>query len=499
MREKRHYILYFTLCLISTLFASNAFAIESEESRQEANADFNLREGNKAFSVGDYNTALRHYLVFTRFAENDKSGKFDRKLMSTYMQVGNVYNYFKNSPTALSFFQKGLAISQRLRDKKQQMMFITNELSCYTELGQLDKAENCNEKMFRLKQDGSSSFAYIYNKGYIEELREHWSKAKQCFIQSMDTIRKYHLDDYWAYPYSELYKVYEHEGNYAEALDCLSKYEQFAKRTKGKSTYLLENCYRGYISVYRKLGDNRNVLIYQDKYIRLQDSLMNVGDFLKTTGEYQVDNERDNENTISDLNTTVATQRIVLVLALVILVLLICIIYIVYHSRQTLRENNIVLYHQNQELMAIDRERKNVSTNKNEATDDNDNKQADLSESDANKDLVDRIRRVMETTDAFCDPQFSLQTLATMVESNTNYVSRAINSLGQNFRTFINEYRIREARLRLADQDNYGKMTIQAIAESVGFKSLSSFGTAFKKFTGMTPASFQRMALQDKS
>ena len=95
---------------------------------------------------------------------------------------------------------------------------------------------------------------------------------------------------------------------------------------------------------------------------------------------------------------------------------------------------------------------------------------------------------------SWCDPEFSLNRLAEIAESNTKYVSQAINEhTGKNFRSFINEYRIREARRRLLDTENFGNVTIQYLAESVGFMSTSAFNMAFKKFTGMTPSLYQKL------
>lgn len=488
---KFKYLLLLTVMLTGLLPAG---AIESEESKRESQAEYNLREANDAFNVSDYNTALAHYLIFIRFAEADKSGKYDKQLMCAYNPTGNIYIFFKNFPIALTNFQKGLNLSRKFGDKKWQSIFLMNELSCYTETGQLDKAYKCNEQVIKLVKDPTTMFSYVFNKGYINELRGNWKDARKYLEQSMDTINKYKLEDLKAYPYSELYKVYAHDDDYANALRCLGLFERFAKPAKRRSAFLLEECYRGYISVYRKMGDNRNVLIYQDKYIRLQDSLMNVNKFLETSGKYQADNEHDNAITITGLNTTVSKQRIVLVLGAIILILLAVIIYMVYRYSKKLYESNRALYQRNQELMTIDKQRKDEAAAKTNSSD-----TESIVPTDNDKELIVRIRNVMESGNVYCDTDFSLQTLARLVDSNTNYVSHAINTLGQNFRSFINEYRIREARLRLADDENYGQQTIQAIAESVGFKSASSFGIAFKKFTGMTPAAFQKMAKEEKS
>lgn len=40
---------------------------------------------------------------------------------------------------------------------------------------------------------------------------------------------------------------------------------------------------------------------------------------------------------------------------------------------------------------------------------------------------------------------------------------------------------------------HYGGLTIEAIGQSLGFKSRTNFTAIFKRFTGMTPAAYQRM------
>ena len=53
---------------------------------------------------------------------------------------------------------------------------------------------------------------------------------------------------------------------------------------------------------------------------------------------------------------------------------------------------------------------------------------------------------------------------------------------------------IKEACKRMGDIEHYGNYTIEAISESVGFKSRSTFVTSFKRITGLTPSQYQRLA-----
>jgi len=52
-------------------------------------------------------------------------------------------------------------------------------------------------------------------------------------------------------------------------------------------------------------------------------------------------------------------------------------------------------------------------------------------------------------------------------------------------------YRVEEAK-RIIREDREAKLTVEDIAEQVGYNSKSSFNTVFKKQTGRTPSEFRR-------
>jgi AraC-like DNA-binding protein len=55
----------------------------------------------------------------------------------------------------------------------------------------------------------------------------------------------------------------------------------------------------------------------------------------------------------------------------------------------------------------------------------------------------------------------------------------------------VNAFRIEEAK-RLLHQEEFKNQTIASIAFEVGFNSISSFNTAFKKATGETPMAYRQ-------
>lgn len=111
---------------------------------------------------------------------------------------------------------------------------------------------------------------------------------------------------------------------------------------------------------------------------------------------------------------------------------------------------------------------------------------------DMRNKLLDAIIDIMENTTEFCNYDFSLLRLSTLVGSNSKYVSMVINdNFQKSFKTYVNEYRIHLACLRMSDTENYGSFTLNAIAESVGFKSYSAFVDVFKKTVGITPSLYK--------
>lgn len=114
--------------------------------------------------------------------------------------------------------------------------------------------------------------------------------------------------------------------------------------------------------------------------------------------------------------------------------------------------------------------------------------------------LLDGIRRVMEETDEYCQPEFTVATLAKLIDSNERYVSMVVNDhFGKSFTEVLNDYRIKKACERLTTNNaKYAQLTIAAIGQSVGYKSQTTFVKQFRKCTGLTPSVYQKFVAEDR-
>jgi len=107
--------------------------------------------------------------------------------------------------------------------------------------------------------------------------------------------------------------------------------------------------------------------------------------------------------------------------------------------------------------------------------------------------LKESLINLMEKDHLYQDPELSILDVARKLKVPRHHVTQILNEkMGKNFYTFINEYRIQDAKARLKDPTN-DNLTVLAIGYDAGFNSKSSFNTLFKKFVGMTPSEYRAL------
>lgn len=185
----------------------------------------------------------------------------------------------------------------------------------------------------------------------------------------------------------------------------------------------------------------------------------------------------------------------------VILVVGILLIYI-YRQKRLLDKSYTDLYSVTASYVAsLDQNRRNRQY-ENVSDDESESASTRRNPLDAERQrkLASAIEAVMENADEYCNPEFSLDRMAELVGSNSRYVSQVINgTYHKNFSTFVNEYRVRLACLRMADTSIWSSYTLHGLGESVGFKSYTTFVSVFRKTTGLTPKLYKDKAAAAKN
>ena len=109
--------------------------------------------------------------------------------------------------------------------------------------------------------------------------------------------------------------------------------------------------------------------------------------------------------------------------------------------------------------------------------------------------IIGKLKKVMAEKELFRNPNLKVSDLAREIKVTGHQLSQILNdNIRKNFTLFVNEYRINEACKILSENTN---LTIDAVADEVGFNSKSTFFATFKKIKGLTPSTYQQANTPD--
>ncbi|WP_442265804.1 helix-turn-helix domain-containing protein [Tenacibaculum sp. ZS6-P6] len=115
--------------------------------------------------------------------------------------------------------------------------------------------------------------------------------------------------------------------------------------------------------------------------------------------------------------------------------------------------------------------------------------EVEINETD--KVLFNHIEQMIISKNIYKNPDLTIIDIANLTNKHPKKISTVINEVSnKNFKTFINGFRINEAKdiLKNVNSNDY---SIEGISLEVGFKSKSAFYDAFRKETGTTPTKFK--------
>ena len=480
------YIATFLACL---LFVSAAATPAERADSLYARAARKYRSGAPA-------DAMDSLFLMIKIAGNPSAGVSPESLSGAYLMLGNIYLAYGDNINAAKYYGEGLALTA---DTLQRVKFNYNLSLTYCHMGQEGKARHFHRRLLEL--DAPEQPLWLYDKVAIEALIE---KTFGSHTRSVELFRRaVFLADslglpavtYAAAPISEIVEYYNGVNELDSLYYWLSRYEKVAS---GSHPHIVADCQRSFLKYYIKRGEREMALDYIDRYLLSMDSLVNYRRFLRVSSKQELERAAAADAQIRSLEFTVSKQKFMM---FAILVALVC-AALVWAVVKKMRRNTRQLFARNRELAILEEEITRGSgggadrgpADETAAT----GGAAGASDGSRSSQWDDLMRRVnLQVSDPrnFCDPDFSINTLASLCDSNSRYVSQAINeTTGDNFRALVNGHRIREARRRLTSDPGFADLTIQSVGESVGFRSASNFINAFKKVTGMTPSLYQRMS-----
>ena len=229
---------------------------------------------------------------------------------------------------------------------------------------------------------------------------------------------------------------------------------------------------------FEKSGDKARTVDYRLKEYEAKDQLINRSGTLSLEGSKALYSEEKLRHEIVTQAARTRTYKIIFWISLTFLIILSVLLVLLYRKFRQLNESRSIIVRNDMEYFRP--EAKSSSSDVEIMT-----------EPDITSALFDRITTVVRESEEIYDEEFNTGRLAELVGEKTGAVSSAITAVtGETTSQFLARTRIREACRRINDRVNYGDYTIEAIGQSVGYRSRSHFGAVFKKIVGMTPSEY---------
>lgn len=471
-------------------------------------------KGDACYKAGRYDEAMAYY---SEGQEKAREEDDDDLYYACMGNIANIYSVTGDYQRALHYYLQCYHAAQKNGNIELQWVNASNIVGAYCMAGDAKRARAYFHLQMQIpvKDLTRKRYYFLNNQAYIAMAGKQFSLADYYHKALLKYVRDKRLPVmYEVAEYIELGKIRLMTGKPREAAGYLIQARDSMMKQDNKDQ--LVTAYELLSKAYGKLGMNDSAEFYRNRYLALSDSIFNKAQFNVAGNKLFNFENRESRRQIDSL-----TMRnvVLLVTAAVFLVMVIALtlFYIALRRKnKSLVQAQRMLIAKNEELVKSERQSKRFLEQYVESIDGtqaspagiaspakDDAAAADAGQAERNdigldkqqqSRLLNRITTILDDVEVISQPDFSLASLADRAGSNIKYVSWVINeAYGKNFKTLLNERRIREACRRLSDSEHYGNVTIQAIYEGVGFNYAASFIQAFKKVTGMTPSVYQRL------
>ena len=481
------------------------------------------------YSRNSYDTALICYNLIINTIPKNADIEQQKILYTAFNMSGIVYAFLSDYSSAYNSFIKALLVCEKINDVGGKSVVYQNLGIIYRRIGQHDLAKQYYLKALDLCTDSinyiniinnlatneihtnNPDSAFYYLNKTISISKRHNSRGlgsilnnfASCYQQiklydsalyyfrlSLEHNKKINNPEVEATNLSEMGNLFFKVNKIDSALYYISLSNKIA--SQNKFLKILSDNYLTLSEIEKSKGKYKNALELYETYINLKDSIYNAGVFgginqMQRLYEISKTNQQIEELMVEKQikERTILYQNFIFGF----LILLIIVLFVNVYQKKKLNKTSKVLVEKNIEMAEV----YNVTP---------DFKQKKYSKKtlidELQKELLNKILLVMEDTTVICDAEFSINKLAKMVQSNYLYVSDVINDLiKKNFRSFLNEYRIKEAQ-RIFSAPDTKKYTIESIAQQVGFKSPNAFRKAFKDINGVNPLFYIKMMKEGK-
>ena len=440
------------------------------------------------FYLCDYRTCYELLIKALMVCEKTEDISFQPTI---YNNLSSIYNHFNRFDMAKEYIMKAISLCE---DSVSLVVYFNN-------LGDnLINTENTDSALYYLNKSLqiSKQNSNIYLDLVLNTIAEGYQKAKlydsafYYYRLSLDESKKSNKIILETHNLSKLGSLFFEINKLDSALHYIDLSNIIAK--ENNFLMILSENYLTLSKIEESKGHVAKAFEHFKTYANLKDSVFSVDKYgeinqLQRLYEVTKTNQQIEQLVVEQQikERTIHYQKIIQLITLGVLLLVSVVLIYIFFQKRILNKAYKVLFEKNIEL--IDYQKNTIEKHKEKY-------RKSTLKHEVQYELLNKILIIMDNTSIICDPKFSVENLAELVQSNQLYVSQVINDvMKKNFRSFLNSYRIREAQ-RLFSEPDTAKYTIEAVSVQVGFKSRTAFRETFKEITGVSP-NFYIKSIQD--
>lgn len=463
------------------------------------------------FEYFNYEKSYENLLQAKHIAEDSGFGlsHIDLNFGCMYQAIGEQSNNMQMKEEALDFYKKAFNESIQENDSNSFHMAFSNMVFLSSDIDKMDSIYEEFKIYSNIKSsDGNPDNDYSINmyKGLKYFNEGKYGEALQIFKKQKDSTKW--TDDKARYLYIVHINISRTQAAMKlpkEAISEMQAAEKLADSHNMKDARL--EAYRLLARYYNETGEKAKMECYRNKYFQLKDTLLNYNQAVQFSKFKFLDQINEMDRQMAEITRRHKLQAKLFYAGLGVSAVIMLLAVMLYLKNKQLKRSNEHLYQNSIASLQRERIEREMRINYEQALKEKENMAAPqqterysssvLSEKDK-ETLMNSILTVMQTSEEIFSPEFKSDRLVELVGSNNRYVSQVINEkLGCTFTTLLGEYRVKEICKRMNNINEYGNLTVNAIASSVGFRSHSGFYNTFKKVTGLSPAQYQKLAREN--
>ena len=400
-----------------------------------------------------------------------------------YNNIASCYNTLKDYDNSIYYFKKSIQLYEQKEDFSNMASLYNNLGMSYSYKLKLDSAILFLQKSLSYLDKNKEQESYYATKSNLAEvyfLKGEKNKAFEIYNTAIpvfiDKNSKYNL----ALSYNRLSDYYKN--NYDS---CLYYAEKSLNITSNMDAFVLKKKSLSNIIEAKKFFHKTDSLsVVQGELIELiteNERTNNKKALAEIKTKYKV---KEKDETIDNQSHKIQNQQNIIWMMIFVISLIIIILVILYLFYIKTKQKNRILIDQNIE-----------NTNKNIEIRDLRNKLSNnpnTASANYNGLTIEDLLMYMDKEKPHLRTDLSINTLSDMLNVEYYTLSNLINNEAQmSYSSFINKYRIDEAKELILNPDN-NSLTLEHLATKAGFNSVTSFNRVFKSLTGLTPSFYRK-------